>query len=332
MLDIRRRQLLIAIGALLTPPIAYAQQAEKKWRIGFLSLDRTTSEAGQMALALFPAALDRLGYREGKNLEIEWRWAEGKSEDLAKLAAGLVRLPVDVIVARTSGPIAAAKNATRTIPIVMFNGNYPVELGLVESLARPGGNVTGTSYLSLETHAKQIQLLREIAPNIRRLAVPWYGSGKTRLEQLVRDSLANAAGKFGMAVQYFEFERSEEITGVLKKIAASKNDALWYRGDPVLRSRQEEIIALTRAQKMATVSNIPGFADEGGLVDYSPDAAEFLEQTASYVDRILKGARPADLPVHQPTKYQLVINLKTARAIGINVPQQILMRTDRVIE
>ena len=174
----RRFALLIGAGA-LAPYLSFAQQQTKVWRVGFLSLDTSRSDAGQLTLKKFPAALAKLGYGEGRNLAIEWRWADGRTGDLRELAAGLVRAGVDVIVARTNGPIRAAKDATRSIPIVMFNGNFPVETGLVESLASPGGNVTGTAYVSPETIAKQMQLLKEIVPRARRVAILKVGNWAT---------------------------------------------------------------------------------------------------------------------------------------------------------
>lgn len=334
MSSIGRRQVLIVAGTLLASPIIGAQRAEKRWRVGFLSLDTAASEAGRQALELFPFALAKLGYWENRNLEIEWRWADGKSADLPELATALVRLPVAIIVARTNAPIVAAKNATRSIPIVMLNGNFPVETGLVESLAHPGGNVTGTSYLSPDTFAKQMQMLKEIVPRARRVAA-LFGTpvgDANRFEETVRASLNRVADSLGMTVRYYDVQRPEEISAVLEKIASSGADALFYRGSPVLRTRTDQVMAFLRDRKLPSIATIPTFAEAGGLVHYAPDVQEYYDQTASYVDRILKGARPADLPVHQPTKYELVINLKTAKAIGITIPPAILVRADKVIE
>jgi putative tryptophan/tyrosine transport system substrate-binding protein len=324
----RRFFLVLGVGA-LTPYSSLAQQQTKVWRVGFLSLDTSRSDAGQSALEQFPDALAKLGYREGRNLEIEWRWADGRAGDLRELAAGLVRARVDVIVARTNDPIQAAKDATRSIPIVMLNGSFPVETGLVESLARPGGNVTGTAYVSSQTIAKQMQLLKEIVPRARRIAI--LASSTSHYEQFVRTSLDRAAGSLGLRMQYFEIRRPEDIAATLEEITSSNVDALWYQGSSVLRTRNEQIIAALLKRKLPSIANIPLFAEQGGLVHYAPDVEEFFERTAGHVDRILKGAKPADLPVHQPTKYELVVNLKTARAIGIAIPPAVLTRADRVI-
>ena len=331
--SVGRRQFLIVTGTFLASPIANAQGAEKRWRVGFLFLDTAASVAGRQALELFPPALGKLGYWEGRNLDIEWRWADGKTADLPELAAGLVRLPVDIIVARTNAPIVAAKNATRSIPIVMLNGSFPVETGLVESLAHPGGNVTGTSYISPETLGKQMQLLKEIVPRARRVAVLLgVPVSDNRTAQTMRASLNHAADSLGMSVRYYDVQRPEEISDELEKIASSGPDAVFYAGSPILRTRADQIMAFLHDRRLASIANIPTFAEAGGLVHYAPDIQEYYDRTASYVDRILKGARAADLPIHQPTKFELVINLKTAKAIGITIPSTILVRADKRIE
>jgi putative tryptophan/tyrosine transport system substrate-binding protein len=325
---VTRRRLVVALGAAaLAPYSSFAQQQTRVWRVGFLSLDTSRSDAGQQALTQFPAALTKLGYGEGRNLVIEWRWADGKIGELRELANGLVGAGVDVIVARTNDPIRAAMDATRSIPIVMLNGNSPVETGLIESLARPGGNVTGTAYSSSETIAKALQLLKEIVPRARRVAIPW-----TNEPQLVRTALDRAAAGLDLRLQYFEIHRPEDIAAALEEISSSNVDALWYSGSPILRTHTEQIMAALLKRKLPSIAIIPVFAEQGGLVHYAPDVEEFFERTAGYVDRILKGARPADLPVHQPTKYELVINIKTAKAIGIAIPPAVLVRATRVIE
>lgn len=281
---------------------------------------------------MFPSALRKLGYWEGRNLDIEWRWADGKSADLPELAAGLVRLPVDIIVARTNAPIVAAKNATGSIPIVMLNGNFPVEAGLVDNLARPGGNLTGTSYISPETLAKQMQMLKEILPRARRVAILGVPTDDNRAAQTMRASLNQAADRLGMTPRYYDAQRPEEITDELEKIGASGTDAVFYSGNPVLRTRTDQIMAFLRDRKLPSIAAIPTFAEAGGLVHYAPDIQEYYDRTASYVDRLLKGARVGDLPIQQPTKFEFVINLKTAKAIGITIPPAILVRADKVIE
>jgi len=331
---VTRRRFFLVLGAgALAPCPSFAQQQPKVWRVGFLSLDTSRSDAGQSALEQFPAALAKLGYREGKNLAIEWRWADGRTGDLRELAVGLVRAQMDVIVARTNDPIRAAKDATRSIPIIMLNGSFPVETGLVESFARPGGNVTGTAYVSSETIAKQMQLLKEIVPRARRVAILWTNASSTRqFEQIVRTALDRAAGRLELRIQYFEVRRPEDIAGALEDISSGNFDALWFQGSSVLRTRIDQIVAALLKRKLPSIANIPLFAEKGGLIHYAPDVKEFFERTADYVDRVLKSAKPADLPVHQPTRYELVVNVKTARAIGIAIPPAVLARADRVIE
>jgi putative ABC transport system substrate-binding protein len=274
----------------------------------------------------------KLGYREGSNLALEWRWANGRAGELRELATGLLRSGVDVIVARTNDPIRAAMDATRSTPIVMLNGSFPVETRLVQTLARPGGNVTGTTYVSPETIAKVMQLLKEIVPRIGRVAILWANASSTRQwEQVVRTALDRAASSLGLRTQYFEIGRPEDVPATLEAIASSNVDALWYQGSPIIRMHNEQIVETLRRRKLPSIANIPTFAERGGLVHYAPDVEEYFERTAGYIDRILKGARPADLPVHQPTRYELVINIETARAIGITIPPSVLARADRVI-
>jgi putative ABC transport system substrate-binding protein len=249
---------------------------------------------------------------------------------LPELANELVRLPVDIIVARTNAPIVAAKNATRSIPIVMLNGNFPVEVGLVGNLAHPGGNLTGTSYISAETLGKQMQILKEIVPRVRRVA--FLGGVDDRTAQTIRASLDHAAGSLGMTVRYHDIRRPEEVGDELEKIASSATDAVFYSGAPVLRTRTDQIMAFLRDRKLASIAPIPTFAEAGGLVHYAPDVQEYYDRTASYVDRILKGAKAADLPIQQPTRFELVINLSTAKAIGVTIPSAILVRADKVIK
>lgn len=330
----QRRQFLIAVSTLLVPAVTVAQRAERTRRIGFLSLDSADSGAAQHASKLFPAALERLGWKRGINLEIQWRWADGKPEALDALAADLVRNSPELIVARTNASIEAAKKATTSIPIVMFNASYPVETGLVDSMARPGGNVTGTAYVVPETTAKLLQLLKEAAPHTRRVAVPTSGTNKTRREQLLRKALEDAAVRLGLTLQYFEILSPGEITEAINRIAKSQSDGLLWTGDPVFRARGADFIAMARKSKIALVSGSPidQASAKGGLISYAPDLSEFIEQTALYVDRILKGARPADLPVYQPSLYRLGVSLETARAIGIKVPQSVLVRADKVFE
>lgn len=335
MQSLRRRALVAGAAALLTQPLhGRAQSADKPRRIGFLSSETADSEGGQLARKLIPDALKQRGWTEGGNLVIEWRWASGKVADLPALAADLVRNQVEIIVARTNLPIQAAMKATQSIPIVMLNGNFPLEYGFVQSLARPGGNVTGTSYwASTEIFAKHIQILKELAPRTDRVAVPfnarWAGDPLT---QAVLAIHKRAATQLGMTMHYFDFRQPEDIPAMLNAIAASGIKAMFYTGDPELRTRTAEIMAFLRDQQMASFATIPTFAEAGGLAHYSPTGSGFYERTASFIDRILRGAKPSDLPVEEPTSFEFVINLKTARALGLAIPQSVLLRATAVIE
>jgi putative ABC transport system substrate-binding protein len=244
-----------------------------------------------------------------------------------------VRSKVEVIVARTNLPTQAAMKATQSIPIVMLNGNFPVENGFVKSLARPGGNVTGTSYWpSTEIFGKHFQILKELAPRTDRVAVPfnarWTGDPVTLATQA---AMKRAADQLGMTLHYFDYRQPEDITAALNAIAASGIKAMFYNGDPVMRTRTAEIMAFLRDQRMASIATIATFAEAGGLAHFAPNLDHF-ERTASYVDRILRGAKPADLPVEEPTSFEFVINLKTAKAIGLVIPQSALVRATAVIE
>jgi putative tryptophan/tyrosine transport system substrate-binding protein len=330
---IERRALLAGVGALLAAPlVGRSQSAAKPRRIGFLSSETADSEGGQLAQKLIPEALKQRGWTEGGNLVIEWRWANGKVADLPELAAELVRSKVEMIVARTNLPTLAAMKATQSIPIVMLNGNYPVENGFVKSLARPGGNVTGTAYwASIEVFGKHFQILKELAPRTERVAVPfnarWTGEPVTVATQA---AMKRAADQLGMTLHYFDYRQPEDITAALKAIEASGIKAMFYNGDPIMRTRSAEIMAFLRDQRMASIATIATFAEAGGLAHYAPGYGYF-ERTASYVDRILRGARPADLPVEEPTSFEFVINLKTAKAIGLVIPQSALLRATAVI-
>jgi putative tryptophan/tyrosine transport system substrate-binding protein len=332
---IGRRTLLAGVGALLTTPlVCRSQSADKPRRIGFLSLETADSEGGQLAQKLIPEALKQRGYVEGGNLVIEWRWSNGKIADLPELAAELVRSKVEIIIARTNAPIRAAMKATQTIPIVMLNGNFPVEEGLVKSLARPGGNVTGTSYwVSTENFGKHFQILKELAPRTDRVAALRNANfAATALNQAIQSVHKRAAAQLGMTVHYFDVRQPEDIGAALSAIAASGIKAMFYQGDAMMRTRTAEIMAFLRDHRFASIAVIPTFAEAGGLAHYSPDGRAFYDRTADYVGRILKGARPSELPVEEPTSFELVINLKTAKAIGLTIPPSMLQRADRLIE
>jgi putative ABC transport system substrate-binding protein len=310
-----RRALLVGVGAQLAAPVVgHAQPADKVRRIAFLSLETADSEGGKLAQKLIPEALKQRGWIEGGNLTIEWRWANGKAAALPELAAELVRSRVEIIIARTNPCIQAAMKATQTIPIVMLNGNYPVEAGLVKSLAHPGGNVTGTSYwVSTEIFGKHLQLLKELVPRADRVAVLWNANyADSALDRAIGAVYRRTAAQLGMTVHMFDVRQPEDVEAALNAIAASGIKTMFYTGTPMLRTRTPEIMAFLRDHRMASMAPIPTFAEAGGLAHYAPDGYAFYDRTASFVDRILKGAKPSGLPVEEPTSFGLVINLKTA--------------------
>jgi putative ABC transport system substrate-binding protein len=244
---------------------------------------------------------------------------------------------VDLIVARSTVAIVPAMAATRTIPIVMLHGNFPVENGLVQSLARPGGNVTGTAYVSGETAEKLLQLLKEIAPKTVR--VTGLGARPSDPRSLkvwtaVNEGLLRAADRLGMSFQGFDVGGGslEEVMGALEGMAKNRSEFMVYWGEPRYRTHRAAIVDFLRRRRIPSISIIPGYVEAGGLAQYSPDVLAIIDRTAGYVDRILQGARAADLPVELPAKYAFAVNLKTAKEIGVAIPQSILLRADRVIE
>lgn len=285
----------------------------------------------------FTQALKRHGYVEGGNLRLEWRWPDSQASKLTPLAEDLVRQNVDLIVARTTGPIIAAMAATRTIPIVMLNANFPVEFWLVQSLARPGGNVTGTAYVSVETNEKLLQLLKEIAPKTTRVTSLQVRRSDPKILKVwtaIDESMLRAAARLGISKQDFDVSAGtlEEVMSALEGMAKSRSEFMVYWGDARYRAHQAAIADFLLRHRIPSISAIPTYVESGGLAQYCPDVLAIFDRTASYVDRILKGARPAELPVELPTKYELAVNLKTAKVIGITIPQSILVRADRVIE
>ena len=315
---------------LAAPRTLLAQPAQKPRRIGVLALSVSTSEQAQWGKLMFASWMRNAGYEEGRNLAIEWRYAEGDASRLPALAEELARLNVELIMASFNDAIAAARRATRSIPIVMFNSVNPVEQGFVESLARPGGNVTGTAWSAPEITAKILQVLQEAAPRAKRVAA--IGNTSMRGAHEYGVSTSQGASKLGMEARAFSTGRPEEIPGALAQIAAFRPQALYVALDPVLASAMAAIVAFALKHKLPAIANASLFVDAGGLLSYGPDVKELGEHTAGYVTRILAGARPADLPVQLPTKFELVVNLKTAKLIGLRIPQSILLRADRVIE
>jgi ABC-type uncharacterized transport system substrate-binding protein len=308
--------------------IAEAQQPKKVPRIGFLFA--TFASAQESRVEAFKQGLRDLGYIEGRNITIEYRYAEGKLDRLPALAAELVGLKVDVIV--TGGPQATrpAKKATATIPIVMAFDSDPVGNGFVASLARPGGNVTGLSALSPEISGKQLELLKEIVPKLSRLAVLGNSAEPANPQSLREIDLA--AGTSGVQLQYLDVLGPKDIETAFRAATKGRADALLALASPILNNQRTQIAELAVKSRLPAIYFRPEFVEDGGLMSYATSFIELSRRAAWYVDKILKGAKPADLPVEQPTKFEFVINLKAAKQIGLAIPQRVLTRADKVIK
>ena len=314
---------------LLAPLAADAQQTGKVHRIGYLSSGSAT--APPYLVEAFRQGLRERGWVEGQNTLIEYRWAEGKFDRLPDLAAELVRLKVDIIVAVASPAAAAAKNATATIPIVGISLGDPVGLGLIASLARPGGNVTGSSYsVGLEIFGKQLELLKETVPKVRRVAI-LSNPANPVLPVWIRE-IKVAARSLGVQLQLFEARGPNEFDGAFAAMAKERVGALLVPSDPIFNLHRARLADLAARSRLPAAYNVRENVDAGGLLSYGPSNTDLWRRAAGYVDKILKGAKPADLPVEQPTKFELVINLKTAKALGLTIPQSLLVRADELIQ
>jgi putative ABC transport system substrate-binding protein len=305
--------------------------AEEVPRIGYLSsADAARDSARHEAIR---QALRELGYIEGQNIAFEYRYGEGKVDRDPELAAELVRLKVDVIVvAGGAGVIRAAKNATKTIPIVMTGGGGdPVKAGLVESLARPGGNVTGLTILSRELAGKQLELLKEAVPKLARVAV-LYDPALPPSVLEVKELLPVAARALGLTLQPWEVRDADALEKVFAALNKQRPDGLYVLRSPLMFANDKRIVGFALKSRLPSVYERREEVDAGGLMSYGANFAESYRRVAYYVDKILKGAKPADLPVEQPTKFELVINLKTAKQLGLTIPQSLLYRADRVIK
>jgi putative ABC transport system substrate-binding protein len=324
----KRREFITLLGgaAAAWPLTARAQQATVPV-IGFLS-PHSSSVAHVDG---FPKGLQELGYAEGRNIRVEYRWAHGRFDLLPELAAELVRLNVDVIVASLTQASLVAKDATATTPIVMAGVADPVAVGLIASLARPGGNVTGTSGLAADIVGKQIELLAEVVPGLSRVAVLW-NPANAAFQALQIAQVDVAARRARLELQLLEARAPNEFEAVFADIPKERTPALAVLGDPLFNVYAAAIAELALKNRLATVSAGRVFTDAGILLSYGPSYFDLHKRAAVYVDKILKGAMPADLPVEQPTKFELLINLKTAKALGLEVPPTLLARADEVIE
>ena len=310
---------------------AQAQQGKKIWRIGYLSgTDAATESTRAGAIRL---ALRERDYIEGQNIAIDYRYAEGKRDRLPQLAAELVRLKVDIILAAGGDAlIQAAMNATKTIPIVMSGGGSdPVEARHVESLARPGGNITGITNLQRELGGKRLELLKEAVPNVVRVAVVYDPAVRNNVRD-VKEVFPAVARALRLTIQSWEVGAAGDFEKVFAALNKQRPDGLYVGGGPLMLANRKRIAALALKSRLPSMYVRREFVEAGGLMFYGADLAESYRRVAYYIDKILKGAKPADLPVEQPTKFELVINLKTAKQIGLTIPQSMLYRADKVIK
>jgi putative ABC transport system substrate-binding protein len=321
--------ILITVILLAVAVTAEAQQPKKIPRIGYLVASDTTTRSEAIRLAL-----RELGYIEGQNIATEYLYSEGKLDRLPELAAELVRLKVDIIVAGGgTRRVLAAKNATKTLPIVMSGlGADPVEEGLVESLARPGGNVTGITNINRELGGKRLELLKEAVPKVARIAVLYEPAVAGSVREM-KEVLPVAARALGLTIQPWEVRAADDFERVFTAISKWRPDGLYVpAAGQVMRIDQKRIVGFALKGRLPSMYSLRGYVDAGGLMYYGADVADSYRRVAYFVDRILKGAKPADLPVEQPTKFELVINFKTAKQIGVNIPQSLLYRADKVIK
>jgi putative tryptophan/tyrosine transport system substrate-binding protein len=324
---IGRRDFITLIGGAAALPLsARAQQAGKLPTIGFLG---ATPSIESQRVAAFVQRLRELAWIDGRNLAIEYRWAEGRTERYAETAAELVRLKVDVIVTVATPATLAAKQATAVIPIVGVPLADPVGTGLVASLARPGSNVTGLSNQTIDISAKRLELLREVVPNLRRLAIMANVSNPAVV--LDMGEVQAAARTFGLEVATSEVRRVEDIAPAFDALKGPA-DALYVCGDPLMNTHRTRINILAVGARLPTMHGSRDYVEAGGLISYGPNISDLFRRAGDFVDKILRGAKPGDIPVEQPTKFDLVVNLTTAKALGLAIPEPFLLRADELIE
>jgi putative ABC transport system substrate-binding protein len=325
----RRRQFIGALGIAATLAIAAsAQQRAKPYIVAFLTAG--ASAAGTPALPAFVEAFRQLGWVEGRNIIFEYRYAENRVDRLPDLAAELARLKVDVIVAAGTLAPLAAKRATTTIPIVMTSAGDPLGSGLVASLARPGGNVTGLSLMVPDLAGKRLEMLKDLLPRMTRVAVLWDAANPYPA-QVFKETQA-AARILGLEVQSLEVRGPDDFDGVFAALRTKNPDALVTVEDPLTVAHRKQIADFAAENRLPAIHGLREFVEAGGLIAYGASISDLYRRAAAYVDKILRGTSPADLPVEQPTKFELVINMKTAETLGLPVPPSILARADEVIE
>ena len=326
----KRREFISLVGAAATWPLAArAQQVGKMPQIGYLGVSSPSLEPHYVEA--FRQKLRELGHVEGKNIAIEYRWAEGQDDRLPNLASELVRLKPDVIVTTGTPGAVAAMQATKTIPIVMASSADPVGSGLVASLARPGGNVTGFTILGPELEGKRLELLKQAVPGLSRLAVLWNPSNPGIVSYF--ETVKNAGRALQISLgPVVEVRRSDELDNAFTAIASARPHALVVIADRFLLSHRKQIVEFAAVKRLPTMYPYREYVDAGELISYAPSNIELFLGTAIYVDKILKGAKPGDLPIQEPTKFELVINLKTAKALGLDVPLHLQQLANEMIE
>jgi len=323
-----RREFITLLGgaAAAWPVVARAQQPAMPV-IGFLGASTPSTESQRVAA--FVQRLRELGWIDGRNLTIEYRWAEGRNERYAEIAAEFVRLKVDVIVTNGTPPALAAKQATAVIPIVFAAVSDPVGTGLVASLARPGANATGLSNQISDTAGKKLEFLREVVPGLRQLAIMVNVSNPASVLEM--GEVHAAARTFGLEVAASEIRRVEDIASAFDALK-DRTDALYVCADPLVNANRVRINTLALGLRLPTMHGYREYVEAGGLISYGPNIPNLFQRAAEFVDKILRGAKPADLPVEQPTKFDLIFNLTTAQALGLTIPESFLVRADEVIE
>ena len=324
----KRREFITLVGGTVAawPFAARAQQAGKQPTIGFLG---AAPSIESQRIAAFVQRLRELGWIDGRNLAIEYRWAEGRDERYTEIAAELVRLKVDVIVTVATPATLAAKQATTVIPIVFLTASDPVGTGLVATLARPGGNVTGLANQISDTTGKKLEFLREVVPGLRRLAIMANVANPAAVLDMGEAQVTGRA--LGLEVTTSEIRRAEDISPAFDALKG-RADALYLCPDPLMNTNRTQINIFAVRARLPTIYGVRDFVQAGGLMSYAPNLPNQFRRAADFVDKILRGAKPGDLPVEQPTKFELVINLTTAKALGLTVPQTLLVAADEVIE
>jgi putative ABC transport system substrate-binding protein len=320
----RAAELLMLALVALGPTVSMGDQPTKMFIIGFLRPD-----APDFLLDSFREGLHDLGYVEGKNILIEQRWASGHFDQMAALAEELVQMKVDIIVTSATPGALAAKRATNTIPIVIASSADPVASGIVASLAHPGGNITGLTLMNDELAIKRLELLKEAVPRILRVAVLWSTSNPTYTRMI--EKIKAAAPLIKLQVEIVKVASPELLDQALSEVKKSHADSMFVFEDPVFRANAARIVEFSAHNRLPAVYGGSEFVHLGGLMAYGPSHADMFRRAAGYVDRILKGANPGDLPIEQPTKFELVVNLNTAKVLGLTIPQSILLRADEVI-